>query len=272
MRRSLLVLSLVPLLAAAAVRAQPMPASPADIDRALEFLRTANVVASKEIGKGVTRSRKITLTDGTLTHAAQFQPVHEERYPTELDKRGADLRFKDYWGFNVAAFELARLLGWDTLVPPTVERRIDGQKGAVCWWVEEVQFDEEARAEAKVQAPDAVAWTREVQRLRVFSELTADTDRNQGNILITHDWRIVLIDFTRAFRMNTQLREPARVRQIEAQALERLRALTADEVAARVSPWLTGAEIRAVMARRDSLVKHFDKLIAERGETAVLLR
>lgn len=271
MRRLLLTAPLISWLTLAPAAAQPAPPI-ADVDRALEFLRNARVDASREIGRGVTRSRKITLSDGTWTHAAQFQPVDEERYPTQLDTRGADLRFKDYWGYNVAAFELARLLGWDALIPPTVERSIEGQRGAVTWWVDDVQFDEEARAASKARPPDDAAWTREVQRLRVFAELVADSDRNQGNILITRDWRVVLIDFTRAFRLNRQLREPARVRQVEAGALDRLRGLTSDAVTARLRPWLTSAEIRALMARRDALVRHFEVLIAERGEGAVLLR
>jgi hypothetical protein len=249
----------------------PAPAQP-DIDQALEFLRTAQVVSSKEIGKGVTRSRRVTLTDGTLTHDAQFQPVNEERYPAELNSRNADMRFKDYWGFNVAAFELARLLGFERLVPPSVERKIDSQKGAVVWWVDDIQFDEEGRADSKATAPDTVAWSREVQRMRLFTELTGDSDRNMGNILITKDWRIVLIDFTRAFRLTKHLRDPARLRQVEAGTLDRLRSLTTDDVEARLGPWLSGPEVQALMARRDALVAHFEAQIAQRGETSVILR
>lgn len=275
MRRVTLFVLLVSCLTASRLSAQSAPPAsvPApDIDQALEFLRTAQVVSSKEIGKGVTRSRRVTLTDGTLTHDAQFQPVDEERYPAELSNRNADLRFKDYWGFNVAAFELARLLGFERLVPPSVERKIGGQKGAVVWWVDDIQFDEEGRADSKATAPDTVAWSREVQRMRLFTELTGDSDRNMGNILITNDWRIVLIDFTRGFRLTRHLRDPARVRQVEVAALDRLRSLTADEVEARLGPWLSGPEVQALMARRDALVAHFEAQIAQRGEASVLLR
>lgn len=275
MRRVTLFVLLVSCLTASRLSAQSAPpaAVPApDVDQALEFLRTAQVVSSKEIGKGVTRSRRVTLTDGTLTHDAQFQPVNEERYPAELSSRNADLRFKDYWGFNVAAFELARLLGFERLVPPSVERKIGGQKGAVVWWVDDIQFDEEGRADSKATAPDTVAWSREVQRMRLFTELTGDSDRNMGNILITNDWRIVLIDFTRGFRLTEHLRDPARVRQVEVAALDRLRSLTADEVEARLGPWLSGPEVKALMARRAALVAHFEAQIAQRGEASVLLR
>ena len=39
--------------------------------------------------------------------------------------------------------------------------------------------------------------------MRIWDELIQNRDRNQGNILWTHDWTLWLIDHTRAFRLNT---------------------------------------------------------------------
>ena len=36
--------------------------------------------------------------------------------------------------------------------------------------------------------------------MRVFDELIANTDRNQGNMLIDKQWKLWLIDHTRGFR------------------------------------------------------------------------
>ena len=33
-------------------------------------------------------------------------------------------------------------------------------------------------------------------RMRLFAQLIADTDRNTGNVLITSDWKLWMIDFT----------------------------------------------------------------------------
>jgi len=41
--------------------------------------------------------------------------------------------------------------------------------------------------------------------MRVFSQLVYDTDRNLGNVLISEDWHLWMIDFTRAFRNNPWL-------------------------------------------------------------------
>jgi len=244
---------------------------PQTIEEKLHFLRTAEVVSSKELGKGVTRSRKVTLRVGEYTHAAHFQPVDEESWNREYRRERADLRFKDYWGYNVAGFELARLLGWDEFVPPTVERAIDGQKGALAWWVDDVQFDENGRVKANATAPDELGWSRQVQRMRLFTELVADSDRNQGNILITKDWRLVLIDFTRGFCLRRNVREPIKLRQVEARTLDRLRALTYDEVRAHIGAWVSESEIKCLLARRDSLLRHFEQLVTERGPKAVIL-
>ena len=43
---------------------------------------------------------------------------------------------------------------------------------------------------------------------RIFHQLIADTDFNMTNLLITKDWRIWMIDFTRAFRLTKTINDP----------------------------------------------------------------
>jgi hypothetical protein len=50
----------------------------------------------------------------------------------------------------------------------------------------------------------------------------------------------------------------------------RLQALQKVEVKKAVGDWLTNSELDAMMRRRDLLVAHFSKLIAELGEDKVL--
>ena len=52
--------------------------------------------------------------------------------------------------------------------------------------------------------------------------------------------------------------------------LPKLEALTQDSVKSAVGNMLTGPELEAMLKRRDILVAHFKKLIAERGESNVL--
>jgi predicted Ser/Thr protein kinase len=104
----------------------------------------------------------------------------------------------------------------------------------------------------------------------VFAELVYDTDRNQGNILITEDWKMWMIDFTRAFRLDRELQEPKNLTRCERKLLEKLRQLNGDELLEKTKPHLGKSEVKAVMARRDKIVAYFDKAVAERGEAAVL--
>ena len=57
-----------------------------------------------------------------------------------------------------------------------------------------------------------------------------------------------------------------------ADLLERLRSLTPEELQEAVGDSLTGTERGSLMRRRDRLVRHFDALIDQRGEGAVVIR
>lgn len=244
-----------------------------DVDAQLEFLRTAKVVASRPIGKGVTGAQRVTLSDGTRTHDAAFQSVAKEsigkRVPANL-RRPGEIRFVDHYRYNIAAWRLAQLLGLDHMMPPTVERAI-GPRGALSWWVDDVLMDEEERQKTDASPPGgAIELSRQFLRMSLFAELVSDTDRNKGNIVFTKTWRLIMLDFTRAFRLSPQLRAPAALGACDRRVLARLRALTAAALEDAVGPHLTSGEFAAVMLRRDLLVAHFDQLIAERGEAVVL--
>ena len=43
-----------------------------------------------------------------------------------------------------------------------------------------------------------------------------------------------------------------------------------EKLAAALSPYLTPVQMDGMLFRRDLIVKHFNKLIAEKGEAAVL--
>ena len=54
------------------------------------------------------------------------------------------------------------------------------------------------------------------------------------------------------------------------QLLEKLKALTKEQVAASTKPFIGGAEVDALMARRDAIVALIEKQVAARGEAQVL--
>jgi hypothetical protein len=79
-----------------------------------------------------------------------------------------------------------------------------------------------------------------------------------------------MIDHTRAFRLGRSLVRPNELRRCDRALLQALRTITEDAVAQAMGRNLARDEVRALLARRDLLVAHFDRLIAERGEDVVL--
>jgi hypothetical protein len=241
----------------AQAQAQAAPAAHALTDAQIEdFLLHARVGKARTMGKGVTLSLRATLSNGTTSHDAQIQQIDEKR--TEFDTgRGVEFNFRDSWVYNVAAYRLDRLIGLN-MVPVSVPRRYQGSSAAFTWWVDDVMMDEGTRLKQHRQAPDTERWNQQMQLVRVFDQLIANTDRNVGNLLVTSDWRIWPIDHTRAFRLNRQPKAPANITRCDREVLERMKQLDKPTLRRVMGDMLTTPEIDALLARRDAIVRHLE--------------
>jgi hypothetical protein len=242
-------------------------------DQQLEFLRTARVINSRPIGKGITGSLRLTLSDGTFTHDAAFQSVDDrasDEDRRQLRKRAGELNFVDSYKYNIAAYRIARLVGLGDMMPATVPRSYGGFNGSLTWWVDDVLMDEAEREKNNTQPPSPLAFTRERMKMVVFGELVGDVDRNKGNVIYTKDWRVIMIDFTRGFRLNPELRHPHLLTMIERDLWQQIQQLSRDAVRKAVGDFLTAPETSMLMERQKALVAHYTQLIRERGEKAVL--
>src|SRR5579859_6798970 len=146
------------------------------------FLLTAKVIKSAPAHKGITNTLRLTLTDGTITHDAHFQSIDEHASTKEIAGR-MELNFVDSYKYNIAAYQLAEMLGLDDIVPVYVERKWNGEKGSFGWWLP-VKMDEADRVKRKITAPDADSWNKQMYKIRVLDQLVADTDANLTNVLI----------------------------------------------------------------------------------------
>ena len=235
-----------------------------------QFLLTAKVVKSRDAKKGITHTSRLTLSDGTITHDASFQPVDEHKRRMDLASGGVELNFVDSYKYNIAAYQLAELLGMDDMLPVYVERKWEGKAGSLSWWLP-VKMDEAERLKQKVPAPDPDAWNNQMYKIRVFDQLVSDSDPNLTNVLIDENWKIWRVDFSRAFRLNKDLKDPDKeLVRCDRQLLEKLKALDGNVLAEKTKPYLTKEEVKAVMARRDKIVAQFQKLVAQKGENEVL--
>jgi hypothetical protein len=233
------------------------------------FLAKAEIIRERSTTTGVTRPIRATLSDGVFTHDAQVQTVDQAKAVFEAGK-ASEVDFKDTYRYNIAGYRLAQLVGIDT-VPMSVQRRYKGKDAAITWWIDDVMFDESGRMELqdKAMGPDPQRTQRQLHIMRIWDELIQNRDRNRGNVLWTKDWTMWLIDHTRAFRTGTGLLKPNELVRIERTLFDRMKLLTEASMTQVMKGMLSRGEIRAVLRRRDAIVQHFEKLIAERGEAAV---
>jgi hypothetical protein len=240
-------------------------------DEMRRFLLTARVVASRQTNTGVTRPWHLTLSDGTLTHDALFQAVDEREPLRKFDDGRVEVNFVDSYRYDLAADALGSLLGLEDMMALTVERKWNGRKGALSWWLP-VKMDERARLAQHIEPPPGVDWNAQMYKVRVFSALVYDTDRNLTNILISNDWHIWMIDFTRAFRLARSLPPGADkdLVKCDRKLLAALQALTREDVERGTKDQLSKKEVDALMARRDLILEHFAALVAKQGDAAVL--
>ena len=248
---------------AAAPTTRPASFSDPDIE---QFLLKGRVSKTRGAGKGITGSLRGTLTHETLTHDVHIQTIDESKREFR-SSQGTEFNFRDYWGYNVAGYKIDRLLGLG-LVPVSVERRHKTTMAAYTWWLDDVMMDESERLKKKINPPSSEKWNQEMELVRLFDQLIANVDRNLGNLMITNDWNMWMIDHTRAFRTNDRLKTPGNIARCDRQVFARLKQLDKATVSQAVGRHLTSYEVDALLKRRDAIVA----MIEARGDSGLFDR
>ena len=234
-----------------------------------DFLASAAVVASKDLSTGTTRPKKLTLErDGVRLHAVFHSIDRSERQVKRLANGQFVLHLRDSYRSQVAAYEISRLLGIDS-VPPTVVRASTGRKGSVQLWIEHAMTEQKRRDQA-LDPPDLTVWNQQKAEQWVFDNLINNIDRNTGNTLIDGGWNLWLIDHTRSFGQDRELPYPERVTSLSKEMWSGLKALDPEEVRERLSPYLNKAEVRALLERREKLLELIEARIARLGEGRIV--
>jgi hypothetical protein len=259
---------------AAATASAAAPAAVRPVLTAAEmerFLLNADIKATIKVSKGVTKARQVRMSDGQLTHDAQVQDVDIAMPFFQVDPKHSEVNFKDSYRYNIAAYRLSLLLGLDN-VPMSVERVVDHKPSAVTWWLDDVKMEEGDRKKLKTQpyGPNPVRTLGYLSVMRVFDELIQNRDRNLGNMIWSSDWKLWMIDHTRAFRLGKDLLSPKTVERCERSFFAKMKELNAPRLTETMGKSLTKDEIAALLARRDALVKLIEGRIAEFGEDKIL--
>ena len=263
----LFIVSAWPCLAQEASTAASRPTlTPEEMER---FLTNGEILATIRVSKGVTKARQVRMSDGRLTHDAQVQDVDEAKAIFEVDPKHTEVNFKDSYRYNIAAYRLSLLLGLDN-VPMSVERVVERKPAAVTWWLDDVMMEEGDRRKKQTYGPNPVRSLAYLGVMQVFDELIQNRDRNLGNMLWTKDWKLWMIDHTRAFRTGRDLLSPKALMRCERTLFDKMKTLTAAQLTEVMGKNLLKDEIEALIVRRDKIVKLIESRIDENGEAKTL--
>jgi hypothetical protein len=228
--------------------------------QALDFLENAEVVSTEDMSAGTNKKkRRVELSQSGVRARA----IHRNTYDI---RDMAGVGFVDSYMSEIAAYELSRMLGLN-FVPPVVKRKVK-RMGSIQLWIEGATTEAD-RLRGSIEPPNQEWFDQQIDVLRVFDNLIANTDRNPGNIIIDQDWRVWFIDHTRSFAGYKELREPDKIVRCERGVWEKLQSLSDAEIRQRIKPYAP-KYINQLLVRRELVVDLIRQRIAENGEANVI--
>ncbi len=236
------------------------------------FLRDAEIVADEKMSASdaVTEPYRLTLELGDKTRDALWK-----------NPQGRVKGFVEGWKYEIAAYELDKYLGTN-MVPPTVAKRFKGSLGSAQLWLDVWIDFEQMTAQGLTPPGNRVDnFNKRVYLQRAFDNLIANEDRHLRNILLTEDWKMILIDHSRSFRFSKKHQKslifterhregPKLMKRLPKEFIEKVKSLDLEKMNELVGEWLTEDEIAAVLVRKELILEEVDRLVKEYGERATL--
>lgn len=225
-------------------RYEPRGARAMSDDELEQFLARAEVTDWRYLGRGTTRPRLLDLQIDGESQRGIFKTVEETSPDGVVDR----------YEHELAAYRLDRKMSLD-LVPVTVLREIDGQRGSLQSWVEGA-VDQEAASSYELELFRSDETARQLARGKVFDALIGNSDRKPNDILRLVDRdRVFLIDHSKAFSASPEIDwRPDEASTIDSSLLAALRDLDRESLDAELGDLLSGRQIEALLARRDRIL------------------
>ena len=236
-----------------------------------KFLQESEVTKSEQPWKDIearTNPWRLTLESNGVTHRAIWK-----------DAQGRMRGFIENWKWEIAAYRLDKYLGLN-MVPPTVERKLNGKSGSCQFYLENTPTLKDIEKKKK-PSYKIYPFNLALFKQRAFDNLIGYGDRHLNQFLITDDWRMILIDHSRSFPTtkkstrrliyDEKFREgPRLMKELPRTLFEKLKAMNHEVIREVVGEYLTDNEIEAVLARRDLIVQWVENQIKKVGEDKVL--
>jgi len=112
-----------------------------------DFLKTAEIIEFKDVGKGVTKPIWLTLKKGDVVQKAVWK-----------NPEGIQNGYLEGWRYEIAAYEMDKLLDLN-MIPPTVEKRFRNKKGSLQLAID-LLYDELEIQEKNIQFPEEMRDNR----------------------------------------------------------------------------------------------------------------
>ena len=231
-----------------------------------EYLKTAKIGTDKQQAGRRTEAWVVNLDDGKIKRRGFFKVTDRHR-PHHLP---------DCYKYLIAAYELDKLLDLN-LVPPVVEREIEGRKGSL-QIVIEGSLREAERRRRNIKPPDPKSFENTMEELNVFENLIYSSalcevgGDDLSDILIMHreDWKVWRVDISQAFAPSPQLIPGCEITGCSKKLYQHLIKLEDKVIKAKLKQYLNDEEMSMLLKRKKLIIEKIKKLIAEKGEESVL--
>ena len=202
-----------------------------------KFLQEARIVERVDIEQ----ETLLTLQQGDMRVQAVFKP-----------SRGEGRGFYP----EVAAYRLDRVLGLD-MVPVAVVREVDGKTGTLRFAPGNT-ITETVRSDERRGASAWCPLMAQFQAMYLFDTLVYNEGRTTDSMLYdVNNWQLILVDHDRSF--GTKRGRPKHLTNVELSLsdkwVEQLTALDRDALKLTMSGALDSKRIKALLRRRDALIK-----------------
>ncbi len=225
-----------------------------------DFLLTAEVISiEKNLELGRTNFWKVLLADGETELNAMFKHVNRP-WPSLLP---------DSYKYEIAAYKINKILELH-LVPPVVERTINGQTGSLQLMIENILTDRDRRIQ-NIEPKKPGEFKNDLDTVTIFEILVNDQCNDSEDILIQKDdWKVWRVDFSEAFSPSSDISLKCPIKRCPRILYTRLLELDESELKKMLDSYLNEREIDALLDRNHSIIKTIDDLIKQNGENEVL--
>ncbi len=227
------------------------------------FLKKAKIVRTKEVGAGISKPLKVYLERDGVELNAIYKNI--DTFMEADVRHGAEAADQhiDSYKAEIAAYELDKLLELNIL-PAIVERKVNGKRGSLREWVEDVL----PRYGHGQTPPDGSVLRDWLHTVWMFDYLIYNIDRGTHNIMIATDWSPVVIDNSMCF--NTFEKPIRPLYRFPREPIAALRTLEKKKLHRALRKYLKSYQTDALWARVQNLLKMVDERIATYGEDEVM--